>query len=386
MLQGHFVDTLLAPTYRNAESSVYYLWSFMRGMTAPIFFTVTGLVFCYLLLKDGRPLHENTRVRKGLRRGLYLVGVGYFLKICFPALLIGQISPWVWTIDVLHIIGLALIGLIGVYWLKERIGGSLAIWMLAFGAGTFLVDPYFTENTWEHTPRFLANYLTRDFGSNFTVVPWLGFSFFGGALGYILSKRPQLAFSTWFPALIMALGFTLHFGSWQMLVNLHALTGWDYLSILFNNNYLFWRLGHVFIAMSLFMWIIPRIGKIPPLISKVGGETLTIYGVHYVILYGTWLGVGLSQIIGYRTLAPWPCTVGAIVFVLAHVLLIYRIEWVRNWVYDHLPALFRRQYRQLRVWYYREWPQLRSKLVVQMRLLASRWQSFLNGGRTKRRL
>ncbi|MEL7220956.1 MAG: heparan-alpha-glucosaminide N-acetyltransferase domain-containing protein [Bacteroidota bacterium] len=356
MLQGHFVDTLLAEQYRTASSTVYYLWAFMRGITAPIFFTVTGLVFCYLLLKDGRPMAQNKRVKKGLRRGLYLVGVGYLLKINFPALLVGSISNWVWAIDVLHIIGVALIGLIAVCALREWIGGSLAIWMLGFGTATFMIDPYFTENTWEHLPTFIANYFTRDFGSNFTIVPWLGYAFYGGALGYVLSRRPQLAFSHILPILLLTIGITLTYGSWQMLVNLHELTGWDYLPVLFNNNYLFWRLGHVMVIIALFMWFIPRIGKIPALISKIGGETLTIYGVHYVVLYGTWLGFGLSSLIGYRSMAPIPVAIGAVLFVISHVVLIANIEKVRQVVYVSIPTWCKLQLRYVRVWYRREWP------------------------------
>ena len=36
MVQGHTVDVLLAPQYRLDEYPVYFLWNFMRGMTAPI--------------------------------------------------------------------------------------------------------------------------------------------------------------------------------------------------------------------------------------------------------------------------------------------------------------------------------------------------------------
>jgi uncharacterized membrane protein len=61
MLQGHFTDTMLAVEYRDPANFLYGLWYFMRGLTAPIFFFSTGLVFIYLLLKDGRPLSENIR-------------------------------------------------------------------------------------------------------------------------------------------------------------------------------------------------------------------------------------------------------------------------------------------------------------------------------------
>lgn len=370
MLQGHFVDTLLAESFRNPDSILYFCWAFMRGMTAPIFFTVTGLVFTFLLLRDGRPLRENKRIKKGLKRGVFLLYIGYLLKINFPALLVGSLSPWVWAVDVLHIIGLALIGIIAVCTFRALIGGPLFLWMLVFGASFFLIDPYFTENTWADTPRFFAHFLTRDFGSNFTVVPWLGFAFFGGAIGSVLSRKPKWAFSHWFPALLVAFGFTLTFGSWQMLVNLYELTGWENLPVLFNNNYLFWRLGHVFVVMALFMWGIPRIGRVPALITKIGSETLTIYGAHYVILYGTWVGLGLSQLIGYRTLDPVTCIVGAAAFVFAHIKMIQHIEVLRDYWYVQLPAFFRKQYRLGIIWWKRDWPKWRNSLTTQ-------WQNRL---------
>ena len=72
MLQGHFVDTTLDPYYRQDDSWVYNLWHFMRGLTAPVFFTTTGLVFVYLLMRDGRVFWHNYRVKKGIRRGFFL--------------------------------------------------------------------------------------------------------------------------------------------------------------------------------------------------------------------------------------------------------------------------------------------------------------------------
>jgi uncharacterized membrane protein len=371
MLQGHFVDTFLADIYRSQDSPLYVLWAFMRGMTAPIFFTVTGLVFIYLLLRDGRPLKDNKRVKKGLRRGVQLVGIGYLLKLNLFGLLIGQIYPWAWTIDVLQIIGIALLSLVGIVALREKVGGSLALLMLFFGVGTFFMDPFFTENSWAHLPRVFAHYLTRDFGSSFTVVPWIGFAFFGGALGAVLSQRPKLAFTHWFPALLLAFGITLTVGSYQMLVNLYELTGWAYLPVLFNNHYLFWRLGHVFVIIPLFMWVVPRLQVVPALVTKVGSETLTIYGAHYVVLYGTWLGLGLSQVIGPRSLDPLTVTAGALTFVISAVFMIAHIEVIREWVYVTVPTWFRTQYRRLNVWYYRELPR-------QLAFLQERWESLVD--------
>lgn len=349
MLQGHFVDTLLAESYRDTSSTIYYLWAFMRGMTAPIFFTVTGLVFTYLLLKDGRSLQENKRIKKGLKRGFYLVGIAYLLKINFPALLTLYISPWVWSADVLHIIGLALIAIIGIVSLKTYAGGPLFLWMLVAGLASFFIDPFFTQHNWDHLPRFLAHYITNDYGSNFTLVPWLGYAFFGSALACVLRMRPQLCFTHWFPLLIMAFGWTLTLGSARLLVNIYQLTSWSYLEVIFNNNYLFVRLGHVLIAMSLFMWFVPRIKNIPPLISKIGGETLAIYGAHYVLLYGTCLGFGLYHMIGYRSMSPIPCAIGALMFVAVFVLMVKHIEIIRTFYQQQMPLYFYSVYRKSRV-------------------------------------
>jgi hypothetical protein len=57
------------------------------------------------------------------------------------------------------------------------------------------------------------------------------------------------------------------------------------------------------------------------LIMKIGGETLVIYSVHYVILYGTWFGIGIGSL-GRQTFTPWATTFSAVAFILFFVYLI----------------------------------------------------------------
>ncbi|MDV7393489.1 heparan-alpha-glucosaminide N-acetyltransferase domain-containing protein, partial [Arthrospira platensis SPKY1] len=76
MLQGHFTDTLLDVAYRDPNNLIYSTWLFMRGLTAPVFFFASGLIFVFLLLRDGRPFRQNERMLKGLRRGLSLIVIG----------------------------------------------------------------------------------------------------------------------------------------------------------------------------------------------------------------------------------------------------------------------------------------------------------------------
>ena len=93
MLQGHFIDGLLDPFFRDPENMAFATWKYFRGITAPVFFTVSGFIFTYLLLRAPRSGKSNPRIRKGLRRGLQLVLIGYLLRTNIFGLLTGVIYP-----------------------------------------------------------------------------------------------------------------------------------------------------------------------------------------------------------------------------------------------------------------------------------------------------
>ena len=348
MLQGHFVDTTLAEQFRNPDHPVYSAWYFMRGLTAPIFFTTTGLVFVFLLLKDGRPLGENVRVRKGIRRGVMLLFWGYFLKINLFAVLSGRLYGWYFTVDVLHCIGIALLILIGVFALSQKIRMPFWILLSLLSFFAFFIDPSFKAADWSALPQPIANLFTLDYGSVFTPVPWVGYTLFGGLMGYVLHVRPKLAFTHLFPLALLVTGYLVSHYSSMALIKLHQLSGWENFKSLAYNNGLFWRLGHVFIVQGIFMWGIARLRVVPRIWTKVGSETLTIYCVHYVLLFGTWFGLGIAGFWA-RSLSPWVCALGAASFVAAFVVLIAYIEPIREWLYRTLPARARYRWRVARV-------------------------------------
>ena len=77
MLQGHFIDTLLDPIYKDDSYVAYNIWSYFRGITAPTFFTISGLVFSYLLIKVKKLL-----IKKIFNDFVYFL-VGYVLNTIF---------------------------------------------------------------------------------------------------------------------------------------------------------------------------------------------------------------------------------------------------------------------------------------------------------------
>ena len=123
MLQGHFIsmsymnyDVYMAEIFKHGHSSnlLFNAWGFMRGLTAPLFFTISGTVFSYLLhlqiQKDQSiSFWKLKRVQKGLKRGCMLLLVGYIIQInlkYFGYYLHGHVNPHFFTFHVLQCIGL----------------------------------------------------------------------------------------------------------------------------------------------------------------------------------------------------------------------------------------------------------------------------------------
>ena len=107
MLQGHFIDTLIDPVYRDTSNQVYNIWSYFRGITAPTFFTISGLVFAYLLLRANAKGDDRLRIKKGLFRGLLLIIIGYSLRVNLLDWFSGYFNSYFLVIDVLQCIGLS---------------------------------------------------------------------------------------------------------------------------------------------------------------------------------------------------------------------------------------------------------------------------------------
>lgn len=347
MLQGHFIYTLLADEYRG-NSAWYEVWAFMRGMTAPIFFFASGLIFVFLLLKDQRPFRTNRRVHKGLKRGGQLILIGYALRLCFPQLITGHFSTDLLSVDVLHCIGIALLLLIGFFGVSQYTRIPLPILLLAGAGLAFFFFFDVTEADWSVWPLALQNYLVRDHGSAFTPVPWVGYTLLGGVLGYLLHHRPQWAFGYPLPAVLLLAGLLTHAYSSEWLMELFHSTGIAQFKRHAYFNFLIKRLGHVWMVSAAFIWIAQVWQTVPKLLLRVGSETLIIYEVHYILLYSSWFGIGLSRFWAHA-LSPAAAIIGAIFFVASFVLLIAYIDPIRAFAKGKQQRL----YRLGRLWLYR---------------------------------
>ena len=338
MLQGHFIDTLLDVSYRDDSNLAFSIWKYFRGITAPTFFTISGLIFSYLLIKAKRSGDVAFRMKKGFYRGLLLIGIGYLLRAPIFQWLYGDFdSPYFLLVDVLQCIGLSLILVVGIYKMTFKKTLLFSILMCLLGFSIFLTEPLYRYLDLPNVPKVFANWLTKDYGSIFNIIPWFGYVAFGAFIATIFYKyleRPKFKLSIILGFVIC--GFFLILKSGWFLMQLYYLTDLELLKDVAYYNYLFTRLGNVFVLFAIFYALENYIKQ--PLLLKIGQKTLSIYVIHFIIIYGSFTGVGLHQLI-VKTLLPWQAIIGAILFLTLVCFISFYYVKTNAFVYQHLRKL-----------------------------------------------
>jgi len=313
MLQGHFVDGLLDPVFRNPENPLYAIWQYFRGITAPVFFTVSGFIFTYLLLRSPEQGRTNPRVKKGIKRGLQLLLIGYALRLNLWGLFKGEIYTGFYLVDVLHCIGLSILTIVGFYTLSTtRKKFVFPLVLVATTLVLFLFEPVYKQWSFSLLPVGVANYFTKVNGSVFTIIPWLGYTTLGAALSILFIRFKN--FNYLYPtailgALILGAGFI--YLSSPLFLALYEATNFELFYGIQSNNYLFIRLGDVLLVFALFMLARRFLTNVTLL--KIGSSTLSIYVIHFIVLYGSFTGLGLYKFL-HHELTPWYAVTGALLF------------------------------------------------------------------------
>lgn len=332
MLQGHFIDTLLDVSYRNETHTAFKTWEYFRGITAPTFFTISGLIFSYLLIKAKHSGNSEKRMRKGLARGFMLIGIGYLLRVPIFQWLIGQFDSYFLIIDVLQCIGLSLILIILIYKVTFKKTLIFSIVMLLVGLVIFLTEPMYRYLELPHVPELFSNYISKTNGSVFTIIPWFGYTAFGAFISTLFYRYlDRERFKTAIVVSFIIVGFGLIFRSSYVLMHLYFIFDVELFKDVAYYNYLFTRLGNVLILFALFYLAENYIKQ--PLILKIGQKTLSIYVIHFIIIYGSFTGLGLHQLIG-KTLVPWQAILGALVFLSTVCFISFHYAKTNHFVYS----------------------------------------------------
>jgi uncharacterized membrane protein len=300
MLQGHTISALGDFSDVSKSSLFYQVWSFIRGITAPLFIFTAGTVFIYLLKID-KPFFACSRVRKGLVRFVTLLTIGYLLN--YPSLRIFDFADatnarWLkfFSVDALHLIAFGILFLIFLRFVSYKTGVN-ELFLYLFSALALLVStPFVLRIPWRNiTNPLVASYFSYGTGSFFPLFPYLFYIFAGAVLGYMLRNNASIYKKSSFSLFLVAAGTVLFlFAVFTDNIFYNDVAAIDYLRTDFLLT--IQRLGIVLILAGILSFLLARSGNMPRFVFSLGRNSLLIYVLHLVLIYGCVLVPGLTFI------------------------------------------------------------------------------------------
>ena len=320
MLEGHFVDNGLMDVYRDTNNDIYNAWLFVRGFTSPIFLTITGIVFTYLLIGNNHlEYFKNNRIKKGYKRVVELLFWGYVVQV--------------YAFHVLQCIGIGILSILILYGIYKAVK-IIPLWVYFFFAGTIIFSSYIVISSWpkeyywpESAPIFIQNMFHGKY-SIFPILPRMGYTMYGAMIGVILYTYKSKVKEWSFILSVFLIGAFLYFFLKDLLLILDGIFAHP-IYHLYKVDWLYECLGMVLIILSILITLEKFIGEIKPnLFLKIGQNTLTIYILHMVLLYGSITGFGINRVI-HKNLTPWQIGPATICFILFFIILIYYLDEIK---------------------------------------------------------
>lgn len=330
MVQGHTISVFLSPELRNTDLPVYAVWYFLRGMTAPIFMFTAGTVFTYLFRSVKKPFSQNYRVKKGVRRAFLLIFLGYMLR--YPTWTIVDFSEvttdkWqlFFAVDVLQLIGFSLLILLAILSITEKLKLNYTITFVVSSCLIFLTSPFIETINWNSfLPAPLAAYFYSGSGSLFPLFPWAGYVISGGVLGSYLAQNPMVFKTSRFSLIVAIFGGTFTLTAMLSDLILKSLNI-QIIDPQAEPNTILFRMGFVLLLTAVVSYISIKVNKIPQLIILAGRNTLLIYVVHLIILYGSAWSPGLDLIWGY-SFSGWQAFGAALIMITLMTIMVMGIH------------------------------------------------------------
>lgn len=343
MVQGHTLHVLLRAGY---EADFWFgPWLFLRGLTSCLFLLLSGFAFSVVTDRHWEDFLAFTpRVQRRVTRFFFFLGLGYLLHFPmarFAHLPFATSERWrsFLQVDILQVVAVSLLllqALIALLRTRRRyVTGCAAVAVVAA-----LATPLTWRQTWtDVTPLWFASFMSSETGSLFPFFPWAAFIFIGASLGmvyaHLWSRRPIGEAAARFGgagaavALLGVLAVALPFRPYGE-IDLWRTSPSIFLV----------RLGAVLMLLSGFAWVGQRLTRLPAVLQALAEESLTIYVVHVLVLYGSLWNVGLGVTLGPQSLAQTVLWIGVLLVSMSLLAWAWRaIKRIHPWLTYTLRAV-----------------------------------------------
>ena len=292
MIEAHALDawTRMAArhgiAFRNA--------TILGGFAAPLFLWLAGL--SVVLSASGVARRQGSRaagVSRVFKRGVEILLLAYLFRLQAFIVSPGNSPLMLFRVDILNVMGPA-IAVAALVWGVSASPGVLVALYAALAAATAMAAPLVREWGLVDALPFWLQWYVRPAGefTNFTLFPWAGFVFAGGAAGVLLAPVGEAARERMLNAafavagaLLVALGFYT-----AALPSIyHASSFWTS-----SPTYFAIRVGVMMVALAvlyLLAALASRAGVRLMWLEAFGRHSLFVYWIHVELVYGyaTWI-------------------------------------------------------------------------------------------------
>lgn len=289
MIIGHTLDAVAAAAVK--DHPAYQFFVMIRGLTSASFFIASGcgLYFAFQSKKD-RPWFQLLGQRIG--RILPILLAGYFLHLPYLSairlLFHSRALDWrqLMQCDTLQNICYSIIVLQSLLVFTRR---RNRVFFAALTATALVLGLTPLVHAWSTGPMILVQLFTPTYGSLFPLFPFAGYIFGGCMLAAGLSflrERGGLSLARWIlgPAglIMFGLSFFIHSPAVQQFT---------------------FRVGLITVLIAGLTYAEGLTGGLMKIIQAIGRESLVVYLIHLMIVYGSVINPGFRQWFGGRLLA-----------------------------------------------------------------------------------
>lgn len=303
MVQGHTLHCLLERGTIMSGEWYWTLWTFIRGLTAPVFLMVSGAVHIFANKRDENGIFPNATAKKRIQTCLILFFIGYLLQFPVNNLYdLPFVSERGWydffKVNVLQMFAATLIFLTLLFKITKN-NKQLGITAFVLGNIILFTSHFVLSVDWfEILPTPFAAYFSMQHKTIFPLFPFSAYLLIGSFIGYLAQqKKPEERNHFLIKNLLL---FGLFYVVVGYIVN-YWYAGWGGYKIIGPSKI---TPGLIIVRTGLAMWAISLAVfcskyferfAFADIISKFSQKALFIYVIHLFIIYGSPITPGLRN-------------------------------------------------------------------------------------------
>jgi uncharacterized membrane protein len=289
MIEGHVTNATVLHAMRPTKA--FHYLNLFNGMIAPSFIFIAGFALSLIFEKRWEEImHVRKPFWMQVRRFLFVLGVGYWLHLTtwsFLALMRFNESQLLYMLraDVLQLIALSLLFTLFLAVILRNRKALMALLFFLALINVFVTPFLYDIDPKVYLPAFPAAYINVRHSALFPLFPWAAYSFLGTVIGWIyLQARKTGREKTFFNmalilgAVMLLGGFALFYVPWQY----HTYADPSRSS----PRHFMLKMGFIFLSLSALWFYEQRKKPKGSWLNIVGQESLFVYGLHLMIVYG----------------------------------------------------------------------------------------------------